>query len=254
MIAVEGDLCRSNRVITRSCVAIISADEGFLKDIAEYLSKSEFLVSTFTIASKALTAHLSEPYDIVITEFALPDQNTLGLVRQLAFGEATLGILILSSYADEIERVVALELGADDVVTKSISSQEILARIRAISRRCSAMKSAATDGRNVTDAERQTNKDYYLGWRLDTAEATFTGPNGHVVVLSRMELQIIAALIKKPKVAFSRSQLSAVINRSATATSARHIDTMIARLRRKMEAGGGEMIIGTAFGVGYYCT
>lgn len=244
----------ANIVNVKSVIAIVSSDEAFLKTISDYLSNHEFLVSAFISTSAAQDSHIHNPCDLVITDLALHSQDSIGFVRKITSGEVSPGILMLSSYADEIERVIALEVGADDVVTKSISPREILARIRAINRRRGDIRSLVSVNQNLVAIERRfTNKDNYLGWSLNLAETTITGPNGKAILLSRAEIQIVAALLKNPKIPLSRRELSSIINNKHTVTNTRHIDTIIARLRRKLATGGGDMFIKTESGVGYYC-
>jgi two-component system OmpR family response regulator len=245
-----GKIDSENTTQMKLSVAVIANDKSFLNDLAGYLSIHEFVVDTFMLGHEAQMVNAIEPFDVVIIELTTSDQNMLAVVRQLSSAQISPGILMLSSYADEVDRVVALELGADDVVTKSTSLREILARVRAISRRYNAMKSMskALIASEVKDFDKS-----YRGWHLDLSESNITAPNGDVILLSRAELQILAALFKKPRTPFSRSELSSIICAGDRPNNSRHVDTLIARLRRKLSIGGYESFIMTASGVGYYC-
>jgi DNA-binding response OmpR family regulator len=231
--------------------AVIAGDTLFLQDINTYLSLHEFTVETFTSGPKAVSVNAINPFDIVILELSIPEQDILGIVRQLTLAEVRPGILMLSSYADEIDRVVALELGADDVVTKSISHREILARSRSISRRYVVIRSLYHSLSEI----KKTTEDKYTrqGWRLNLPESSIVSPNGKVISLSRSELQILAAFLQKPGITFSRDELSSITNNGETANRPRHVDTIVARLRRKLTDGADEFFIITSPGVGYYC-
>jgi two-component system OmpR family response regulator len=247
--------CKSGSIVSEKCsTLIVSADESFALNLSEYLSSYEFTVSILSSSRVAQDIDLEALYDFVITDLGIYQQESINFIRNLTAAEVQPGILMLSSYADEVERVIALELGADDIVTKSLGSREILARVRAIHRRCSRVRSLVAGNRKLADInQRFTNKDNYLGWSLNMAETTITGPNGNVILLSRAELQIIAALLKNPKTPISRDDLSTIINKTEASANVRHIDTIIARLRRKLKSGGGEVFIKTESGVGYYC-
>jgi two-component system torCAD operon response regulator TorR len=187
-------------------VAVIAGDKLILQDINKYLAQHEFMVDTFTSGPEAVSVNSINLFDLVILDFSIPEQDMLGIVRQLTLAEVRPGIIMLSSYADEIDRVVALELGADDVVTKSISHREILARSRSISRRYIIIGSLYHSLSEI----KKTTEDKYIrqGWRLNLPESSIASPNGKVFSPSRSELQILAALLQKPGITFSRDELS----------------------------------------------
>jgi DNA-binding response OmpR family regulator len=188
---------------------------------------------------------LSEP-DLVILDLRLGHEDGFDLLREIRSRSDVPIIITTGDRRDEIDRVVGLELGADDYVTKPFSLRELLARIRAVLRRQEAGRAALQrDG-----PERGRYK--FGGWQLDRRTRRLTEPNGAEVALTKGEYALLTAFLDAPQRPLSREHLLQS-TRVHEDIFDRSIDVQILRLRRKLEADpSAPSIIRTERGVGYF--
>jgi two-component system OmpR family response regulator len=185
--------------------------------------------------------------DLVLLDLMLPGEDGLSLCRSLRT-RSNIPIIMLTAKGDEVDRVIGLEMGADDYLPKPFGSRELVARIRAVLRR--SQESGATSG----PIERP--KHYRFGpWRLDTDRRELVRDDATVVPLSTGEYDLLVVLVERPQRVLSRDQLLDLARGRAAATLDRSIDTQVSRLRRKLEEDpANPTMIKTVWGGGYMFT
>jgi len=235
----------------KSSIYIISNDNGYTNDLSSYLSDFDYLVHLYNDIPQLLEGTGTPPPDIVIVDLPLASSDASRIVRHYYAMDVAPCLLLLSSYSHDIDIIIMLELGADDVFSKSVSFREVLARTRAAERRYKAL----TLGRTLyasNGSPPRLGTVSYSGWVLDLDRLTLVSPRSNQVMLSRSELQILLLLFRSPGTRFSRTDLSLSIGRTDD-DSSRHIDSIVVRLRRKLAKEGSDTLIKTAPGTGYFC-
>jgi two-component system OmpR family response regulator len=163
---------------------------------------------------------------LVILDLMLPGEDGLALCRRLR-ATSTLPIIMLTAMADEVDRIIGLEMGADDYIAKVANPRELLARVRAVLRRSGpAEAGAAADQRRILE---------FAGWRLDVTHRQLYSAKNALVPLRAGEFELLLAFVERPRRVLSRDQLLDLSRgRSANAFD-RSIDVQVSRLRRKIE-------------------
>jgi len=188
-------------------------------------------------------------FDLVILDLVIPGESGLDLARELR-ATRDLPVIMLSGKGDLIDRVVGLEVGADDYVTKPFHLREVLARIRSVLRRCAPGQSPGSPER----AEPRPADDVvcFDGRRLDLTKRELFEPDGTPIRLTTGEFNLLAAFIRHPNRPLTRDHLLDAVSGRSWAPFDRSIDTQIGRLRRKIEPDpANPEIIKTVRGVGY---
>lgn len=183
------------------------------------------------------------PVDLVVLDLMLPGVSGLDLCRDLRT-TSTVPIIMLTAKGEETDRVVGLELGADDYIAKPFSPRELLARIRAVLRRAEAKTPAnqPAAGRLVA----------FAGYSLDARRREVTSPDGVVIDLSGGEYDLLLAFIEHPNRVLSRDHLLELSRNRSAEPFDRSIDVQVSRLRRKLETGDSSpTLIKTVRGAGY---
>lgn len=214
-------------------ILIVDDDAGIRDVISEFLSSHEFEVATAEDGI-AMDDQLENngPFDLIVLDQMLPGEHGLSIARRIA-GPGQPGIIILSAIGDESDRIVGLEIGADDYLTKPCNPRELLARIRAVLRR-------------RTEPAEQSKKmaAHFAGWKLDLVARELVSPKGVLIALSDSEFTLLRAFITHPQEALSREQLTELSRGRDTARDGdgaeRVIDVQVSRLRRKLESGDAE--------------
>lgn len=230
-------------------ILAVDDDESIRDLIAEYLGEQGFRVTTVADGALLLKAMESDPADLVLLDVRLPGEDGFSLARTLR-EHSGVPIIMLTGQAQEIDRVLGLELGADDYLTKPFSPRELLARIKAVLRRYQPAAQAVTA---ETDARRNDAiRSYkFSGWSLATGSRKLTSPDGRNVDLTNGEFALLLTFLKAPHRVLSRDQLLAE-SRLHDDVFDRSIDVQILRLRRKIEADPNEpRLIRTERGAGY---
>jgi len=225
-------------------VVAVDDDEAVRELIAEYLGKNEVRV-TCVASSKELAAVMErELVDAVILDVRLGPEDGMQIARKLR-EESAIPILMLTSRIEEADRVMGLELGADDYLTKPFSPRELLARIRALLRRARAQAS-------VADAIATVRAYRFGGWELNIRLRKLKSPQGENVELTNGEFRILTAFLASPQRVLSRDQLLDLSRVHAAEVYDRSIDIQILRLRRKIEPDPAHpKFIVTQRGAGY---
>jgi DNA-binding response OmpR family regulator len=217
---------------------LVVDDELKIAQLArDYLEHAGFRVSIETSGRSALnTARRTSP-DLIVLDLGLPEMDGLDIIRELR-KESNVPIVILTARGEESDKLVGLELGADDYLTKPFSPRELVARVRAVLRRAERTESAGNVIR-IGDAE------------IDLARMR-VAVDGRPVDLTATEFQLLAALARQPGRVFTRSQLLDAVHGVAFESYERAIDTHIKNIRRKLEPNVREpRYLLTVYGVGY---
>lgn len=216
---------------------IIVDDDGSVRDaIGEYLTAHGYRVRTLA-GGNELQAALSEcPADLVILDVMMPGESGIDICRRLApTGQK---LLMLSALGDTIDRVVGLEVGAADYLTKPFDPRELLARVNAVLRRDVLVPEA---GRIYE----------FQGWRYDVAGARVTSAAGEAIALTRGELNVLRVLLERHGRVVPRDALLDTARGGDSDAFDRAVDLSISRLRRKLAAHGGGDMVETVRGEGY---
>jgi two-component system OmpR family response regulator len=168
--------------------------------------------------------------DLIILDLMLPGEDGLAICRRLRLRHE-FPILMLTALSGEADRVIGLETGADDYLTKPFAPRELLARVRALLRRARWASNMPEDEASCFSFE---------GWQLDMIRLALTSPAGMQVPLTTAEIGLLAAFCRHPQQILSRDALLAMVHQRAAHVYDRSIDTLIARLRRKIEADARE--------------
>jgi DNA-binding response OmpR family regulator len=224
-------------------ILAVDDDAATRQLILDYLSDNELRVST-AASGKEMAALLEEhAIDLVLLDLRLPGEDGMQIARKLR-DESSIPIIILTGRLEEADRVMGLELGADDYLTKPFSPRELLARIRTVLRRVKA--AARPVGRN--DAHRAYR---FGGWELNLRTRRLTSPEGQRVELTNGEFSLLTAFLAAPQRILTREQLLE-LSRMYDDVYDRSIDVQILRLRRKIEPNPSEpTFIRTERGAGY---
>ncbi len=185
----------------------------------------------------------TEPVDLVILDLTLGDEDGLQLLKQVRETE-NLPVIILTGRGEPIDRIIGLELGADDYLPKPFEPRELVARVRSVLRRALPPDPAGIDGL-IT----------FSRWSLDTASRQLTAPDGSEVILTSAEFDLLAALARQPNRALNRDLLLETTRNRMGTPYDRSIDVHIMNLRRKIEVDPkSPRLIKTIRGIGYIFT
>jgi two-component system, OmpR family, response regulator len=229
-------------------VLVVEDDHAMRRMVVDYL-EDHSMRGLSASGRQELTRHFAagnEP-DLIVLDLRLDEEDGLDLLREIRSRSDVPVIIITGDRRDEIDRVVGLELGADDYITKPFSLRELLARIRAVLRRQEAARSAPQ-----RDPELRRSK--FGGWQLDRRVRRLIDPAGLEVSLTKGEYALLTAFLDAPLRPLSREQLLQA-TRVHEDIFDRSIDVQILRLRRKLETDrSAPQIIRTERGVGYTFT
>jgi len=183
------------------------------------------------------------PIDVVLLDIMLPGTTGLDLCRALR-DRSDVAIIMVTARGSETDRVMGLEFGADDYVSKPFSRPELLARIRAVLRRGGALAVGSSfPGRRLLGFE---------GWQLNIARRELTAPEGAAVELSGAEYDVLLAFLEHPQRVLTRDQILELSRNRLGDTFDRSVDVLVSRLRRKIEPeNGSQTLIKTVRGAGY---
>ena len=229
-------------------ILIVDDDPAMLEFIEDYFSTHGYAVSTAAdgAAMRRVLAELQ--VDLIILDLNLPGESGFDLAREIR-SDSSLPIIMLTGRNDEMDRVVGLELGADDYVAKPFSARELLARVGAVLRR------TADASIKVPSTKPEVETATFSGWRIDVPKRRLYSPEGELVKLTLGEFSMLLALVRHSNQVLSREQLLQRTDKDATEVFDRSIDIRIMRLRQKIEPDpGAPSFIRTVRGAGYMFT
>ncbi|MEG0001692.1 MAG: response regulator transcription factor [Comamonas sp.] len=225
-------------------ILVIDDDPDIRQLVVEYLGKNDMRVSAGSSGKEMFEVFDREAIDLVLLDLKLPGEDGMQLARQLR-ERATVPIVLLTGRNEEADRVMGLELGADDYVTKPFSPRELLARLRAVLRRYQ-VQATLPERDNTRRAFR------FSGWELNLRTRRLLAPDGHSVELSNGEFSLLNALCRAPQRVLTRDQLLSMSRLHEAEVYDRTVDVQIRRLRLKMEPDQSRpALIVTERGAGY---
>ncbi|AIO66203.1 response regulator transcription factor [Burkholderia oklahomensis] len=210
--------------------------------LARYLGGAGFDLLTSGNVAQARQALRAASADVLLLDINLPDGDGISLARELR-EHSTAGIIFVTQRDGDLDRVLGLETAGDDYITKPIRLRELLARVRALLRRQRLYREIAPVDTVLT----------FDRWLIDLRRRELALSGGAVLPLTPREFDLLAALVMVRGTTLTREYLLEVVSKRERATDSRTVDTLIARLRRKMsdDAGGMRCPIGTVAGIGY---
>jgi two-component system OmpR family response regulator len=226
-------------------VLALDDDPSVRQLVRDYLVENELRVTAVATGAEFMAVMGSETIDLVVLDLRLQGEDGMQIARRLR-ETSSVPILMLTGRADEADRVMGLELGADDYLTKPFSPRELLARIRALLRRARAQAT-------VADAISRVRAYRFGGWELNIGLRRLKSADGRVVELTNGEFSLLAAFVSAPQRVLSRDQLLDLSRLHNAEVYDRSIDVQILRLRRKIEADAAQpKFIKTERGAGYF--
>jgi two-component system OmpR family response regulator len=230
---------------TGARILMVDDDLGIRDVVSDFLGKHGYRVETAGDATEMEQALDRGAVDLIVLDVMLPGEDGLAICRRLSSAEGGPPIIMLSAMGEDTDRIVGLELGADDYLSKPCNPRELLARVRSVLRRAEQRSSSSRVGAGCE----------FAGWRLDLVRRELRSPQGVVVNLSSGEFSLLRAFVERPQRVLTRDQLLEFARGPDTEAFDRAIDVQISRLRRKLEdGGGGHELIRTVRNEGYVFT
>lgn len=217
-------------------------DEAALREpLADYLTRQGFVVTQAASAAEARSYLREDTPDLALLDIMMPGEDGLSLCRHLTESRAV-PTIFLTARGEATDRIVGLEIGADDYVVKPFEPRELVARIRSVLRR-------ATRG----PADRQENEDFLFdAWRLDPLKRRLIDPEGAIVPISSAEFRLLLAFLEHPRQVLDRDRLLDMVQGREAHLFDRAVDNQVSRLRRKIEVDSrNPQLIQTVWGGGY---
>jgi two-component system OmpR family response regulator len=219
------DSKRGAKVTKNASILLVEDDVEIGELISRYLKSNELNV-VCSRDGAAMDAALGEsPFDLIILDLNLPGEDGLSICRRLR-AERNVPIIIVTARNEDIDKILGLEMGADDYLAKPFNPRELLARIRSVLRR-------ATQPIPV-DSPRETYR--FSGWTVDLAARDLVSPENAKVALTGAEFDLLHALCEHPNRVLSRDQLIGLTHGPTEGPFERSIDTLVSRLRQKIES------------------
>jgi two-component system, OmpR family, response regulator len=225
---------------------LVVDDDSEIRDLlGMFLNRQGFRVTGARDGREMRKVLAGSTVDLIILDIMLPGSDGLTLCRELRT-ESNIPIIMLTAVGDETDRIVGLEIGADDYLPKPFNPRELLARMKAVLRRIETGTPSAR--------LESTKRVRFAGWTLDLVRRELQSPNGAVVDLSAGEYDLLLAFIERPQRVLSRDQLLDLARSRIAVPFDRSIDVQVSRLRRKIEVDGKPPLIKTVRGAGYIFT
>jgi two-component system OmpR family response regulator len=229
----------------RPHLLVIDDDHEIRDLLTRFMEKNGFRITAVRDAREARRAWTRGAFQLVVLDLMLPGESGLDLARWLRDQE-DVPIVMLSAMGEDTDRIIGLELGADDYIAKPFNPRELMARIRAVMRR-------ATDSQeNTASGERIARPLRFAGWTLEPARRRLLNPEGVEVPLTGGEYDLLFALLERANRVLTRDMLLDLLRGRQAGPFDRAIDVAVSRLRRKLDdQGGGAQLIKTVRGGGY---
>ena len=207
------------------CILLVEDDAEISRMLVEVLSESGFTALSVTSATEMEAAMAAATIDLVVLDIMLPGEDGLSICRRLR-AASPIPIIMLTARGADVDRIVGLEIGADDYVTKPFNSRELVARIRALLRRAQG----GHDGLRP-----RARPLVFCGWRIDLATRQLRNPEDVQVAMTTVEFDVLAVFCQNPGRILSRDQLIELTHGRLAGPLERSIDVHISRIRQKIE-------------------
>jgi two-component system OmpR family response regulator len=221
-------------------VLVVDDDLGFREQVTAYLADRGLIAEGAADATEMDAKLERESFDIVVLDLMMPGEDGLSICRRLTARQGP-AVVMLSALGEETDRIIGLELGADDYIAKPCNPRELLARLRAVLRR---RRDGAPDDTPAASYA-------FAGAYLDVARRRLRGSNGVVICLTGGEIALLMAFVSQPNRILTREALLEKAHGGDAEIFDRAIDVQISRLRRKLEACVDRDLITTYRGAGY---
>jgi two-component system, OmpR family, response regulator len=227
---------------------LIVDDEPAIRELIQtYLEQEGYCVLTAEDGEALRCVMAGTPVDLVILDLGLPKEDGLSLTRYLR-EHYHAAIIIVTGKGETVDRIVGLEIGADDYIAKPFDLRELLARVRSVLRRTHKTPPPKADGR-VSDLVR------FAGWQLDLGSRRLVSPEGGEIPLTTGEFNLLAVFVRHPNRVLSRDELIDLTHHREAGPFDRSIDVQVGRLRRKIEADPEQpLLIKSVRAAGYIFT
>lgn len=223
-------------------ILIVEDEPVTRKTLASYLEGFGYRISECDTAEEAEYLLASDTPDLLLVDINLSGRDGLEITRDLR-ARSEIGIILISGRTDEVDRIIGLELGADDYVCKPFNRRELLARIKNLLRRTQALRLL----------ERKSLR--FEGFTFDLATRALTGPEGAVIPLTRAEYELLRVFVTAPGLVLDRDRLASAISPRRSGVNIRSVDVLVQRLRVKLgDDPRSPRILATAHGEGYLFT
>lgn len=227
--------------MTSPAILLVEDDASLRTLTTRALQENGYTVRPAASAPEMWNAFDAGPVDLVLLDIMLPGTSGIDLCRAIR-RTREVPIIFISAKGSEMDRVVGLELGADDYLPKPFGTRELIARIRAVLRRGGAAREEADRGQGIAEFD---------GWHLSFPRRELKSPGGAVVELTGAEFDLLAALIDHAQRVIARERLIELSRTRIADSSDRSVDVLLSRLRRKLSTADKEAPIVTVRGVGY---
>lgn len=230
---------------TRPHLLLVDDEAAIREPLGAYLQRAGFRVSEAPNAAEARKVLAGSAIELVILDIMMPGEDGLSLCRSIR-EQGEMPVILLTARTEETDRIVGLEMGADDYVLKPFSPRELVARIKTILRR------AGNGGGSTRDTQAGAALYRFEGWTLRADDWTLTGPDEVAIPLSTADYRLLQAFVTHPRQVLSRDQLLDLTQGREAHAFDRSIDNQISRLRRKLEDDArSPTLIKTVWGGGY---
>ncbi len=247
--AIKAALCQclerswGSEVSSNKRILIVDDEEAIREPVGYYLESQGFEVSLASNASEALAVVNNGDCDMAVLDVMLGEDDGFSLCREIR-KVSDVPVIFLSGRTEETERIIGLELGADDYVIKPFNPRELLARIRSVLRRFKAEESV--------QPPQAAAQPTFGGWTLDVPNQEVIAKDGTRQALSTGEARLLQVFINHPNVVLTRDQLLEMTQGRQANAFDRSIDNYVSRIRKKIEANPGEpKLLKTHWGGGY---
>ena len=231
-------------------ILVVEDDEETRLLLSEYLEKNQYRVSVAEEGNAMwqLLNHSHETIHLIVMDIMLPGEDGLTLCRDLCTQPKTklIPIIMLTARGDDTDRIIGLEMGADDYLAKPFNPRELLARIKSVLRRTQLNSS-------TTDKKTKTTKFLFSGWILDSDTHQLASPEGVIIPITKSEFELLMIFLHYPRQILDRDQIMDRYRQQDNTVFDRSIDVQISRIRRRLYDNPKKpKLLQTVWGKGYY--
>jgi len=227
--------------VTASTILLVEDDPPLRMLTARALQENGYIVRPASSAPEMWIAFGGGAIDLVLLDVMLPGTSGIELCRQIR-QRSDVPIIFISAKGSETDRVIGLEIGADDYLPKPFSTRELIARVRAVLRRGGVERQGGVS---------RQNEAHFEGWSVNFPRRELKSPTGAIVDLTGAEFDLLSSFLSNPQRVIARERLIELSRNRLGDSSDRSIDVLVSRLRRKLQGAGQHAPITTVRGVGY---